>query len=133
MFKKKDSYVFAVDFDGTLCEYDFPRIGKQYEKHKKLLDLLINLKNNGHKLILWTCRGDNDQYPCLTEAVDWCKEQGLVFDAINENVAGTKKISGPSPKVVADFYLDDKALSFDEKYFETNLFCLDKINRNGEI
>lgn len=110
--KKKDSYVIAVDFDGTLCEYAFPKIGKQNENHLKLLNLLKNLREKGHKLILWTCRGDNEEYPCLTEAIDWCKNQGLEFDAINENVAGTKKLSGPSPKVVADYYLDDKSLLF---------------------
>jgi hypothetical protein len=111
--KKKESYIIAVDFDGTLCEYDFPRIGKQSDNHKILLDILINLKNKGHKLILWTCRGDNQDYPCLTEAIAWCKKQGLEFDTINENIPGTKKISGPSPKVVADIYLDDRSLEFD--------------------
>jgi hypothetical protein len=114
MMKKKDSYVIAVDFDGTLCEYAFPKIGEQKQHHKELLDLLVVMRQNGHKLILWTCRGDNEEYPCLSEAIEWCKNQGLEFDAINENIIGTKKISGPSPKVVADFYIDDKALVFDK-------------------
>ena len=118
--KKKDSYVIAVDFDGTLCEYAFPKIGEQKSYHKKLLEVLIELRIKGHKLILWTCRGDNIEYPCLTEAIDWCKDRGLEFDAINENIPGTKKLSGPSPKVVADFYLDDKSLIFNEiKSLET--------------
>lgn len=114
MMKKKDSYVIAVDFDGTLCEYAFPKIGEQKLHHKELLDLLVAMRQNGHKLILWTCRGDNEEYPCLSEAIEWCKNQGLEFDAINENIIGTKKLSGPSPKVVADFYIDDKALVFDK-------------------
>jgi hypothetical protein len=118
--KKKDSYVIAVDFDGTLCEYAFPKIGEQKSYHKNLLEVLIKMRIKGHKLILWTCRGDNKEYPCLTEAIDWCKDQGLEFDAINENIPGTKKLSGPSPKVVADFYLDDKSLIFNEiKSLET--------------
>jgi hypothetical protein len=118
--KKKDSYVIAVDFDGTLCEYAFPKIGEQKSYNKNLLEVLIEMRIKGHKLILWTCRGDNKEYPCLTEAIDWCKDQGLEFDAINENIPGTKKLSGPSPKVVADFYLDDKSLIFNEiKSLET--------------
>ena len=116
---KKDSYTIAVDFDGTLCEYDFPRIGQQLQHHKDLLEVLINLRIKGHKLILWTCRGDNDEYPCLSEALQWCRNQGLEFDAINENIKGTKKLSGPSPKVVADFYLDDKAIAFNSNNFES--------------
>lgn len=115
--KKKDSYVIAVDFDGTLCEYAFPEIGEQKPHHKRLLEILIEMRSKGHKLILWTCRGDNEEYPCLTNAIEWCKKQGLEFDAINENVIGTKKLSGPSPKVVADYYLDDKSLIFSEEDF----------------
>ncbi len=122
--KKKDSYVIAVDFDGTLCEYAFPEIGEQKQHHKDLLDLLIKMRQKGHKLILWTCRGDNEQYPCLSEAIDWCRKQGLNFDAINENIEGTKKLSGPSPKVVADYYLDDKSLIFNGENYTNSLNLL---------
>jgi hypothetical protein len=124
MMKKKDSYVIAVDFDGTLCEYAFPKIGEQKQHHKELLELLVTMRKNGHKLILWTCRGDNKEYPCLSEAVDWCRKQGLEFDAINENIKGTKKLSGPSPKVLADYYLDDRSLIFNSQDFINSLELL---------
>jgi hypothetical protein len=124
MMKKKDSYVIAVDFDGTLCEYAFPKIGEQKQHHKELLELLVTMRKNGHKLILWTCRGDNEEYPCLSEAVDWCRKQGLEFDAINENIKGTKKLSGPSPKVLADYYLDDRSLIFNSQDFINSLELL---------
>jgi len=32
--------VFAVDFDGCLVEFDFPRIGEQTEKQKELMKVL---------------------------------------------------------------------------------------------
>jgi hypothetical protein len=124
MMKKKDSYVIAVDFDGTLCEYAFPKIGEQKQHHKELLELLVTMRKNGHKLILWTCRGDNKEYPCLSEAVDWCRKQGLEFDAINENIKGTKKLSGTSPKVLADYYLDDRSLIFNSHDFINSLELL---------
>ena len=104
----------AVDFDGTLCDYDFPNIGKQTEEHKRLLSRLIEMRQEGHKLILYTCRGDLSEFPVLTEAIEWCRAQGLEFDAINENVPGFVKKSGPSPKPVADFYLDDKAINVND-------------------
>jgi len=104
--------IIAVDFDGTLCEFSFPDIGEQKEKHKALMDRLIQLKNEGHKLILWTNRGDNEEYPVLTEAIEWCKEKGLEFDSVNENLPNQKKLSGYSPKIMADVYIDDKALEF---------------------
>ena len=102
----------AVDFDGTLCTYAFPKIGEQSPKHLELMQTLIKLREDGHKLILWINRGDNEEYPVLTEAIAWCKERGLEFDAINENLPDTKKLSGPSPKIMADYYIDDKALEF---------------------
>ena len=48
---------FAIDFDGCLTEYSFPEIGEQTKEQKELLDVLIKLKEDGHKLILWTSRG----------------------------------------------------------------------------
>lgn len=106
------SLVIAVDFDGTLCEYAFPKIGNQSDEQKELMSQLIELRNKGHKIILWTNRGDNDQYPVLTEAVNWCKEKGLEFDAVNTNLPNQKKLSGYSPKIMADYYIDDKVLEF---------------------
>jgi hypothetical protein len=102
----------AVDFDGTLCEYKFPGIGEQKPEHKQLIDILIKMRSQGHKLILWTNRGDNEQYKSLTEAIDWCKEKGLEFDAVNQNLPDQKKLSGYSPKIMADYYIDDKVLEF---------------------
>lgn len=103
----KDKLTFAVDFDGCLTEYSFPDIGLQSDEQKELLDVLIKLKEQGHKLILWTSRGE----PALQEAIEWCACHKLEFDDINVNPFFDKK-SGPSPKIVADYYIDDKALEF---------------------
>jgi len=103
----KDKLTFAIDFDGCLTEYSFPDIGLQSEEQKELLNVLITLKEQGHKLILWTSRGE----PALQEAIEWCTDHKLEFDDINVNPFFDKK-SGPSPKIVADYYIDDKALEF---------------------
>ena len=99
--------IFAVDFDGCLAEFDFPSIGEQTSKQKKLMNILKKLQDKGHKLILWTSRGE----PALQEAIEWCTDHKLEFDDINVNPFFDKK-SGPSPKIVADYYIDDKALEF---------------------
>ena len=104
----------AVDFDGTLCQYAFPEIGEQTILQKELMQTLIKLRSNGNKLILWTNRGDNEKFKVLTEAIEWCKGKGLEFDAVNENLQNQKKISGYSPKIMADYYIDDKALNFND-------------------
>lgn len=113
--------VFAVDFDGCLAEYKFPGIGEQTEKQKRFMSILKKLQQKGHKLVLWTSRGE----PSLQEAIDWCEERGLKFDSHQVNPF-TEKISGPSPKIVADYYIDDKALEFgDEESQERTLMLLE--------
>ena len=104
--------IIAVDFDGTLCEYAFPEIGVQSEQQQQLLEILIDLRLKGHKIILWTNRGDNDSYKSLSEAIEWCKQKGLEFDSVNQNLPNQKKLSGYSPKIIADIYIDDKAFNF---------------------
>ena len=97
--------VIAVDFDGTLCEDAFPEIGKPQET--LINDLKHCRKENGDKLILWTCRCG--EY--LDKAVEWCKEQGLIFDAVNENVPDViAKYGDGGPKVFADLYIDDRSI-----------------------
>ena len=117
----------AVDFDGTLCEFAFPDIGGQKKGHKVLMDKLIQLRNEGHKLILWTNRGDNEEYPVLTEAVEWCRDKGLEFDSVNDNLPNQKKLSGYSPKIMADIYIDDRALEFNAEYWGGTLNYLETL------
>jgi hypothetical protein len=47
----------------------------------------------------------------LEEAVNWCKEQGIIFDAVNANLPETLQKYGTDPrKITADYYIDDKTL-----------------------
>ena len=49
--------VFAIDFDGTLCENAYPGIGKP---KLDVIAYIRDLKYQGHKLILNTCREERD-------------------------------------------------------------------------
>lgn len=94
--------IIAVDFDGTLCTDAWPNIG---EPNTHLIQYLIDVRSHGTKIILWTCRSDED----LAKAVDWCAERGLIFDAVNENLPEAIECFGSdSRKVYADMYIDDK-------------------------
>lgn len=95
--------IIAIDFDGTLCKECYPHIG---EANRELIDALVVRKKRGDKLILWTCREES----FLEEAINWCQQQGLVFDAVNDNLEEIKqKYQHNSRKITADLYLDDKA------------------------
>lgn len=95
--------IIACDFDGTLCESDYPAIIRPNEK---LIAALRMMKEMGYELILWTCRGCDD----LDEAVVWLREQGLNFELVNENSpAIIEYFDFDSRKIFADEYWDDKA------------------------
>ena len=95
--------IIAIDFDGTLVEDNFPEIGNP---DPYLFTLCRLAQVNGIKVILWTCRNGES----LDKAVRFCEQQGLVFDAVNDNLEECKAIyGGNTRKVFADIYFDDKA------------------------
>ena len=97
--------IIAIDFDGTLCTENFPKIG---EPIPHMIELVKQLKTQGYKLILWTCR----EGFVLDEAVAWCREKGLEFDAINDNIPEIKKEwKANVRKVFCDLYIDDKCIN----------------------
>ena len=114
-------------FDGTLCESVFPGIGSP---NMALIRHLIKRRKQGNKIILWTCRvGDR-----LQEAVEWCKQYGLEFDAVNENLPEMiEKWGGETRKVFADVYIDDKSLN-KPKYrvpYRKSKIKIDRMEKSG--
>lgn len=99
----KDVQIIAVDFDGTLCGECYPQIGLP---NLPLIALLKQLRMEGKRIILWTCRcGER-----LSDALVWCEGLGLQFDAVNENVPEVLAQYGmESRKISADIYIDDKS------------------------
>lgn len=105
-----DFKIYAVDFDGTLCENKWPEIG---DPHIRLIDFLKGEKKKGNKLILWTCRVGEQ----LDNAIRWAEEQGLIFDAINDNLPESKTMFGGDPrKIFAHVYIDDRAAQMFELF-----------------
>ena len=97
--------IIAVDFDGTLCRDCYPKIG---EANEGLIRILKELRTQGDRLILWTCRRGEK----LEEALGFCLMRGLVFDAVNENLPEiVEKFDGDSRKIFADLYIDDRSMN----------------------
>jgi len=98
------SKIFAIDFDGTIVEDRFPEIG-QLKPHA--IRIMKRLQVAGNKIILWTCRPNiYGEREYLHEAIKFLWEQGFDPDAVNENIDKETKLG--IPKVLADYYLDDK-------------------------
>jgi len=101
--------LIAIDFDGTIVEHAFPAIGNPLPN---AFEVMKTLQDAGHELILNTCREDhptdtNQKY--LTEAVEYCRENGIEFISINENRPEDDfREFTLRRKVYADIYIDDR-------------------------
>lgn len=93
--------IIAVDFDGTIVKHRYPEIGEPIPFAIETLKLIQ--KELRHTLILWTVR----EGELLQEAVDYCRERGLIFYAINMNEPGDDPQLGPR-KLMADLFIDDR-------------------------
>lgn len=93
----------AVDFDGTIVEGAYPKIGKE---KTFAIDTLRQLQREGNRIILWTSREGKE----LEEALAFCHDRGLDFYAVNRNEPEDALFSTHSTKVIADVYIDDRNL-----------------------
>ncbi|MDR2233040.1 MAG: hypothetical protein LBE56_07950 [Tannerella sp.] len=92
----------AVDFDGTIVEHEYPKIGKPIPYAFEVLRKLLLEEN--HKLILWTMR----EGQLLDEAVEYCEKNGIYFYACNKNYPEEKVEDGCPRKLGADLFIDDR-------------------------
>jgi hypothetical protein len=108
--------IIAVDFDGTIADHRFPDIGAPVPG---VFRWLKRWQEMGARLILWTMRDDlRNEGECspegnsadrayLTEAVEFCRKNGVEFWGHNQNPEQGKWTG--SPKVYAHVYVDDAA------------------------
>lgn len=94
----------AVDFDGSIVEHEFPKIGP--ELHGAYW-WMKRWQQEGAALILYTMRSDDrtDGSNPLADAVQACKDNGIEFWAVNDNPEQNKWTG--SRKVFAHIYVDD--------------------------
>lgn len=95
----------AVDFDGTIVEHKYPAIGRELPF---AIETLKKLRDEHHRLILWTVREGR----LLDEALAFCRERGLEFYAVNRDYPEEEKERNNhySRKLKADIFIDDRNL-----------------------
>lgn len=108
----------AVDFDGTICDHAFPHIGKIKSGVKEALTIFKEL---GYLICIWSCRtchyhydifGGNETIPTLerervVEMIQFLKDNEIPYDFIDDGSKG---------KPSADFYIDDKAIRYQNNW-----------------
>lgn len=91
----------AIDFDGTIVEDEYPDIGKPM---LFAFETMRELQKQKHQLILWTYRSGSE----LNEAVDFCRQHGVEFYAVNSSYPEEEYEPGSSRKIHAHIFIDDR-------------------------
>lgn len=93
----------AVDFDGTIVRHRYPAIGEEIPFATLTLKKLIEER---HQLILWSVREGH----LLDEAVEWCRERGVEFYAVNRDFPEEDVTLNQhySRKLKVDMFIDDR-------------------------
>ena len=92
--------IVAVDFDGTCVTNEYPRIGKEIVA----APVLKKMTDKGIKLVLYTMRDGK----LLEEAVQWFKDNNMPLYGVNKTPGQYKWTN--SPKIFANYYIDDAAI-----------------------
>ena len=109
---RDNMFIIAIDYDGTLFTGSHPDRG---DPRLNVINKVKEFKKTGScEVILWTCRDSGS----LQEAIDRCKEQGILFDAINSNAPAQVQYMRKelergdvfaTRKIFADIYVDDRS------------------------
>ena len=101
--------IIAIDFDGTIVEHAFPKIGKLKNGVQSFLYQIIKK----HQIIIWSCR-NNMVLNCDNKK--WLKQMEYFLEA--NNLPYTRIDLGDRGKIVADVYIDDRAINFNDNWKE---------------
>lgn len=109
--------VIAIDFDGTIVDHEFPKIGKLKEHAKEV----INKIAADNYVCIWTCRGGD----FAIAAYNFLNANNIMFSYFNQSPLD--KINPGCRKIIADYYIDDRNIFMKEvdwleieKYFNEN-------------
>ena len=92
--------IVAIDFDGTCVTNEYPKIGKEIGA----APVLKKMTDKGIKLVLYTMRDGK----LLEEAVQWFKDNNIPLYGVNKTPGQYKWTN--SPKIFANYYIDDAAI-----------------------
>lgn len=92
--------VLGIDFDGVIADHRPDRDLEATRPRPGARQALEQLWDEGYRLIVWTGRDD------LDDVADWLDEYKIPYDHLNDD----PEQPTDSRKLVADLYLDDRAV-----------------------
>jgi len=110
--EKQYTPIIAIDFDGTIVEHEFPKIGKLMPGAKEVIN---EWYDKGYYILVWTCRNNHepdhpewDQAP-ISAVREFLMKEGVKFHGINQQQPGLGFYL-ESRKIYANVYIDDRNL-----------------------
>lgn len=110
--------VIAIDFDGTIVDHEFPKIGKLKEHAKEAINKIA--MNN--YVCIWTCRGGD----YAIEAYNFLNTNNIIFSYFNQSPAD--KFNPGCRKIIADCYIDDRNFNSKIDWYEIEKYFTDNDN-----
>lgn len=96
--------IIAIDFDGTICEVSYPKVGEERKGAKKYINRLYK---KGYGIVINTCR--TNEAACA--ALKFLKKRGIKYHYFNTNFPHLiEEYGNDCRKISADVYIDDKCL-----------------------
>jgi hypothetical protein len=97
----------AIDLDNTIFWYD-PKMEEEFGPLVPGADVAIRkLKKAGHMILIWTCRLNASRY---TESEVLDQRNKIATALMASGVPFDQLVVGERGKVLADFYIDDRAI-----------------------
>lgn len=110
----------AIDFDGTLCDHEYPGIGEVKEGAREALRVFREM---GYHILIYTCRTSSHHFeifggtpgdkalerPRVQDMIAWLNEHDIPYDEVDDGSRG---------KVLAAAYIDDRAVRFEDNWKE---------------
>ena len=116
--KALEGKIVAVDFDGVVHKYTtYKGKGVFEEPCDGVAWAMRMIKQEGGMVVINTCRRETQ------DISDYLKKHGIPYDTINHSPRN-KEFDLGDKKVAADFYIDDKGISFRGDWKETYLQML---------
>ena len=93
--------VAVIDFDGTLCEFQFPDVGPPQPHVRRALE---TIRKAGYKIKIHSCR----------TATYWGGDSERTHDLPYDEII----VSPTMDKPIAEAYIDDRAITYENNWLE---------------
>lgn len=113
--------IAIIDFDGTLCKFEFPNVGPIEPNVKIALEIL---KNAGYTIKIHSCRtatywNNNFERKIHINLIkQFMTKHNLPYDEI--------LVAPNFDKPIADVYIDDRAINYSNNWLEIANFLKEK-------